>query len=168
MTGTDDYYWASGQKIPLDAAAQIVVNTQAADEQGLWQGELSEAATAKGTDIGKGLVILPSDAVPAELRDRLDNTGASAPVYRDEDALIVVLPEVRMESAKSSAQDVRTAVERIDSDATVEESAPGRFVVKPSSGRGKDALRLANRLNEEVGPDAVQPRFVRITQQQTD
>ena len=73
-----------------------------------------------------------------------------------------------MESAKSSAQDVRTAVERIDSDATVEESAPGRFVVKPSSGRGADALNLANRLNEEVGPDAVQPRFVRITQQQTD
>ncbi len=89
-------------------------------------------------------------------------------MYRAEDELIVVLPEVRMESTKSSAQDVRTAVERIDSDASVEESAPGRFVVKPSSGRGEYALHIANRLNEEVSPDAVQPRFVRITEPRPD
>jgi hypothetical protein len=168
MTGTDDYYYASGQKIPLDAAPQFVVNPKAAEEQGLWQGELSDAATAKGTDIGKGLVILPSDAVPAELRDQLDNTGASAPVFRAEDELIVVLPEVRMESPKSSANEVRTAVDRIDSDASIEESAPGRFVVKPSSGRGVDALHIANMLNEEVNPDAVQPRFVRINEPRPD
>jgi hypothetical protein len=168
MTGGDDYYWASGEKIPLDTAPQIAVNTKAADEHGLWQGELSDTATAKGTDIGRGLVILPSDAVPSGLRDRLDSTGASAPVYRADDALIVVLPEVRMESSKSSAHDVRTAVERIDSDASVEESAPGRFVVKPSSGRGEDALHIANRLTEDVSPEAVQPRFVRIAKPQPD
>jgi hypothetical protein len=148
MTGGDDYYWASGEKIPLDTAPQIAVNTKAADEHGLWQGELSDTATAKGTDIGRGLVILPSDAVPSGLRDRLDSTGASAPVYR--------------------AHDVRTAVERIDSDASVEESAPGRFVVKPSSGRGEDALHIANRLTEDVSPEAVQPRFVRIAKPQPD
>jgi hypothetical protein len=164
----DDYYWASGEKIPLSAAPEIVVNSKAADEQGLWQGELSEVASSQGTDIGKGLVILPSDAVPAELRDRLDDTGASAPVYSADDALIVVLPEVRMESTTSSAQEVRAAVERIDSNASVEESAPGRFVVKPSSGRGADALDLANRLTEAVNPDAVQPRFVRITKPQPE
>jgi hypothetical protein len=58
---------------------------------------------------------------------------------------------------------VRSAIAPVDSNAVIDESKPGRFVVKPSSGRGADALDLANRLAEELKPEAAQARFIEIT-----
>ena len=52
MTGTDDYYYASGQKIPLDADARRLWSTpKVAEEQGLWQGELSDARDSRRAPI---------------------------------------------------------------------------------------------------------------------
>jgi hypothetical protein len=164
MTRGDAYYWAGGQKVALAADSRIAVDETRAREHGLWGGELSAAAESAGHTVGDGMVLLPAGSVSGPLRDQLDRTGASAPVYRADDSLIVVRPEVRMETAPAtSASDVRTAIGRIDSDASVHEPKPGRFVVKPSSGRGADALELANRLAEELRPDVAQARFVRIT-----
>jgi hypothetical protein len=35
-------------------------------------------------------------------------------------------------------------------------------VLKPASGRGEEALELANHVSEQVNPDAAQARFLRI------
>jgi hypothetical protein len=164
MSITNAYYWADGQKVSLDPDPHIAVNQDDAARHGLWEGELSEVADSDGNDLGNGLVIVPENAVSEELRGRLDETGSSAPVYRKDNSLIAVLPEVRMETASgTTAQQVRSAIAPVDSDAVIDESKPGRFVVKPSSGRGADALDLANRLAEELKPEAAQARFIEIT-----
>jgi hypothetical protein len=162
MSG-DQYYWAGGHKVPLTIDPHIAVDQSTAQMQGLWDGELASAADTAGHQIGDGLVMLPKDAVSSKLRGRLDETGASAPMYRADEALIAVLPQVRVDVAgDTSASDVRGAIAEIDSDASVTEPTPGRFVVTPSSGRGADALDLANHIVEQLRPGAAQARFVRI------
>ena len=169
MTSTDAYYWAGGRQVPLSADHHLAVNQNAANDHGLWNGELSAVAEAAGTDIGHGLVVLPGNSVSEQLRDHLDQSGASAPVYRSGDSLIVVLPEVRMEATPGEgAAKVRTVIEANDASAAVEEPTPGRFHVTPSSGRGADALILANKVAEEADPQAAQARFLRISPQQSD
>jgi hypothetical protein len=164
MTRGDAYYWAAGQKVALAADSRIAVDETRAREHGLWGEELSTAAQSAGHTVGNGIILLPASSVSGPLREQLDQTGASAPVYRADDSLIVVRPEVRMETAPAtSASDVRTAIGGIDANASVQEPQPGRFVVKPSSGRGADALKIANRLAEQLQPDVAQARFVRIT-----
>lgn len=164
MNGGDGYYWAGGQKVALTADSRIAVDESRARDQGLWSGELSAAAQSAGHTVGEGMVLLPATSVSNRLREQLDRSGASAPVYRADDSLIVVKPEVRMETAATtSASEVRTAIDHVDSDAAVHEPNPGRYVVTPSSGRGADALKIANRLAEELRPEVAQARFVRIT-----
>jgi hypothetical protein len=157
------YYWAGGEKVPLATDPHIAVDQTSAQTQGLWDGELATAAETAGYQIGDGLIMLPKEAVSSALRGRLDQTGASAPVYRVDETLIAVLPEVRVEvAADANTADVRGAIADIDADAAVAEPKPGRLVVTPSSGRGADALDLANQIVERVRPEAAQADFVRI------
>ena len=161
---SDRYYWAGGRKVPLATDRHIAVDQTSAERHGLWEGELASTADTAGHQIGDGLVMLPSDTVSSELRGRLDQTGASAPVYSADESLIAVLPQVRMEvTPGTNASDVRAAIANIDAGASVNEPKPGRFVVTPSSGRGADALDLANQIVEQLRPEAAQARFVRIT-----
>jgi hypothetical protein len=160
---SDQYYWAGGRKVPLSSDPHFAVDKTSAQMQGLWDGELASAADTAGHHIGDGLVMLPKDAVSSDLRGQLDQTGASAPVYRAGEALIAVLPQVRVEvTPDTSTSDVRGAIADIDAHASVTEPAPGRLVVTPSSGRGADALELANQIVERLRPEAAQARFVRI------
>jgi hypothetical protein len=83
-------------------------------------------------------------------------------VYQTDDkSLLVVLPEVRVETT-DPAKEQRLYDLVKQSDAVVAEAKRGRFVIRPSSGRGIDALALANRVVERVKPDIAQVRFVHI------
>lgn len=164
---TGHYYWAGGQKVPLATDPHIAVDQTSAERHGLWAGELASAADTAGHHIGDGLLMLPRDAVSNELQGQLDRTGASAPVYRADESLIAVLPQVRVEATPgTTASQIRAAIANIDADASVNEPRPGRFIVTPSSGRGADALDLANHIVENLRPEAAQARFVRITPSQ--
>jgi hypothetical protein len=166
MSDGDAYYWAGGDKVPLAADSRVAVDETRARAQDLWDGELADATASDGQAVRDGLVMLPADAVSAPLRERLDRAGALVPVYRSEDSIVMVLPEVRMETGSAAGtSDVRSAIGRIDSAASVQEPTPGRLIVTPSSGRGADALNIANRITEELRPDVAQARFLRITPQ---
>jgi hypothetical protein len=153
----DAYYWAGGEKVPLEEDARVAVDVAGARQAGLWDDKLAD-----GTDTGTGVVLLPATDLPPDLRERLVEAGACHPVYRAADETVVVLPEVRVEAAdEKTAAAVRAAVE--DREVALDQPRPGRFVLTPGSHRGADALELANQLVETVHPDAAQARFLRIT-----
>lgn len=100
--------------------------------------------------------------LPEPVRQTLDSAGALQPVYRaDSGARIVVLPEVRVETSDAAiGSRLHDLVKQ--SDATMTEARPGRYSIQLSSGRGDDALALANRVVEELEPDVAQARFIQV------
>jgi hypothetical protein len=155
------YYWARAEKVPLEDTSLVAVDVPAAKRARLWDGALEDAAA--GARRAEDLVVVPTAGLPAELRDRLREAGAVQPVFGHDDTLLVVLPEVRVETGDAdTAAAVSSAVRDSAVDVAVEEPAPGRFVLRPRSGRGEDALELANYVYERVRPDAAQARFLRV------
>jgi hypothetical protein len=73
------------------------------------------------------------------------------------------MPEVRVEF---DTPDQRRSVKQLLSPQTpgveITEDTPDRMVLRPASGRGEDALTLANRIHEAASPAAVSPRFVQF------
>jgi hypothetical protein len=165
MTGQEQYYWAGGRRMALEDDSRIAVDIAGAERAHLWDGELAEAA-ASGAPVSSGVVLVPGGDLSPALRDELDSAGAGHPVYRSAEQTVVVLPEVRVETTpETTVADMRTAVAGWD--AAVDQSGSGRFVLTPTSGRGADALALANHVTESVGPAAAQARFLRITPDKT-
>jgi hypothetical protein len=155
------YYWARAEKVPLDDTSLVAVDVPAARRARLWDGELEDAAA--GARRADDLVLVPTAELPAELRDRLWEACAVQPVFGHDDTLLVVLPEVRVEAGDAdTAAAVSSAVRDYAADVAVEQPAPGRFVLRPRSGRGEDALELANHVYERARPTAVQARFLRV------
>jgi hypothetical protein len=78
-------------------------------------------------------------------------------VYRTEDgSLVAVLPEVRVEAPPAALSEIADRP-----GAHVTDRTDDRITLRPDSGRGEDALALANEL-AEAGADVSQPRFVRV------
>ncbi|GIM91837.1 hypothetical protein [Paractinoplanes toevensis] len=151
------YYWARQRRVPLDDTALVAVDVAVARRARLWDG------APAGTPAGAGMVLVPAADLSPELHERLRAAGAEQPVLRHGDTLLVVLPEVRVESADPGrAATVESAVADYPESISVERPEPGRLILRPGSGLGGDALDLANYLHEHAGPDAAQARFLRI------
>jgi hypothetical protein len=164
VTGHDAYYYDSdGSQVPLHASDEVAVSWDAAAQSELPRDVL---ATLKqhGRELRGGVAMLPSAAVTDEMAEALDAAGALQPVYRSEDgALVVVLPEVRVEVAdEAQAAQVRDYLRTMDLASEVVRDTGEHFVVRPASNRGVDALDLANRLEEEMHPPMTQARFLRV------
>jgi hypothetical protein len=157
------YYWAQDEKVPLHDTSLVAVDVPAAKRARLWDGELEDVAAGAGARRAEDLLLVPAAELPAELHDRLREAGAVQPVLGHDDTLLVVLPEVRVEAGDAdTAAAVSSAVRDSGVDVAVEERVPGRFVLRPRSGRGEDALELANHVYERARPDASQARFLRV------
>jgi len=161
------YYYAAGKKVELNPADDIV----AVDERALAGSSLPESVT---TAIRKSLRPLSSGVglvhradlgnQAADVVRALKAAGATHPVFRSHDALIVVLPEVRVEETRSGAKQKHLAewLALHADDTVVKSQDQDRVVLEPASGYGGDALALANQLAEQVGPEMAQPRFLRV------
>jgi hypothetical protein len=108
--------------------------------------------------------MLPSAAVSDDVAQALDKAGALQPVYRSVDgALVVVLPEVRIELADTAqGKELRAYLESFELGSEVLRDTGEQVVLRPTSNRGDDALNLANAIEEAVHPPLSQARFVRI------
>ena len=160
---TDAYFWSHGEKIPLSGGNEIAVDLGAAAKAGLSPAQL-EPTRQKGRELTSQLVLLDADELSESERERLESASAVHPVYRtDDETLVVVLPEVRVETSDPTKRKrLQDLVDRGPTDAVVEETKPGRLVLHPKSGRGADALELANQVVEQVHPDLAQARFLRV------
>ena len=155
MGSGDTYYWAGGRKIPLARSDEVVVDLDAGTAP---SAAAAKRVRAKGTALTRGLVLLSQgDAVEA-IGEAAASAAGVHPVYRTDDgALIAVLPEVRVEASPEGLEQIRDRP-----GAHVTERTEDRVVLRPDSGRGEDALQLANELAEAGVVEVSQPRFVRV------
>ncbi len=154
------YYYAGGRKIELEAD----------DEHVAVDRVVAEAAGLTGSAIGVGLPDLRSGVVLSEksslgdnLLDSLHGAGALRPVFRHNQAVLVALPEVRVEYDDLTQ---RNAVKKLLAsdfhDAAISEETDDRMILTPRSGDARDALKMANKIFENAHPAASSVRFVQF------
>lgn len=155
-----DYYYAGGRKIQLEADDEhVAVDRAVAESAGL-----SGSALGSGSpDLRSGLVLSQRSSLGDKAFDALLGAGALRPVYRHDQAVLVALPEVRVEYDDPTQ---RNAVKKLLAsdfhDAAISEETDDRLVLKPRSGDARDALRMANEIYEHAHPAASSVRFVQF------
>ncbi|MGB6336397.1 MAG: hypothetical protein WBG96_12375 [Thermoanaerobaculia bacterium] len=156
----DFYYYAGGKRIPLELDREhVAVDLSEAESR---EGKRPDPATVEGAEeLRSGLFLVEKSALSADARQRLDQEDALLPVYLYEDALVVILPEVRVEIAAGGETEVHRFLEQAEVPNQILTDRGTRLVVRPDSGRGEDALRLANELQESVPVEMAQARFLR-------
>jgi len=155
-----NYYYAGGRKIELEADDEHVAVDRA----------VAEAAGLTGSAIGGGLPDLRSGVVLSEkssLSDKVLNAlhgaGALRPVFRHDQAVLVALPEVRVEYDDLTQRNaVKKLVASDFHDAAITEETEDRLILKPRSGDARDALKMANEIFEHAHPAASSVRFVQF------
>jgi hypothetical protein len=154
------YYDVDGSRVPLRAADELAVDLRAAE---LPPGAL-ERLSECGRELRGDVVMLDGGEVPGEVAEAFDAAGALHPVFGSADGgRVVVMPEVRIEVAdEQQAGEVRRYLEASELSCEVVRESGAQLVVRPTSGRGAEALELANRIEEELHPPMSQARFLRI------
>jgi hypothetical protein len=154
----DTYYWAGGRRIPLTASSDVVVDLDSTAGEQLDAPQL-EGLRAAGRTLTGSLLMVPGAEAAAALGEGVGSLPGVHPVYRSADgSRVVVLPEVRVEAGSGALSAVRSSL----TTAHVTEQTDERLVLAPDSGRGADALALANEIAESGGTDLAQARFVRV------
>ncbi len=151
------YYYAGGEKIELTPADDLFV-VESNDTR-----SIAGASQPVGRALTDGLRLVTKD----ELGDAVKGLGESKskyPVFRAHGAIVVALPEVRVEESRKAhwAMLDKWLAEHGD-DVTVVSRDDNRVVLKPVSGSGMDAVTIANDLAKDVGPEMAQARFIRVT-----
>jgi len=156
----DFYYYAGGKRIPLELDREhVAVDVGVVESR---EGKRPDPAAVEGAEeLRSGLYLVEKSSLSADIRRRLDQEDALLPVFLYEDALVVVLPEVRVEIAAGDETEVHRFLEQSDVPNQILADKGNRLVVRPDSGRGEDALRLANELQESVPVEMAQARFLR-------
>lgn len=155
------YYYAGGKRVDLQPDKEhVAVDRVAARTAGL---DATLSAAAKASASGSAIVLVaPRSSVPVEDIERLRAAGAIQSVYRHDRAVVVVMPEVRIEfdNPQQRSRVMKTLGD--PSKYIIVEETSERVIVRPVSGRGDDALKLANRIHEKAKPASVSPRFVQF------
>lgn len=158
----ESYYYAGGKKVALEPDSEhVAVNQAAAEAAGLDMGDLSSPGGA--TRLGAGVVLAQRSGVNAQALARLKKAHALLPVFRKDRAILVALPEVRVEFDNPSQ---RKAVMAVLSGAldnlTIAEDEKDRLVLRSKSGDAAEALVAANEIFERAHPAASSVRFVQF------
>ena len=153
------YFYAAGKRVTLEVESSLwALDTEAlavaAIAQTLRERILADARVLRGKYV---LVHLP-----AALLDELRAAHAVQPVFRSAGAMLVALPEVRVEESRpETLQRLRDWLASRRQWIDVSEPAAGRLTLRPASGEAEEALEIANALAEEIGPELAEARFIR-------
>ena len=158
----DAYYYAGGRKIELEHDDEhVAVDQQAAKRAGLETPEATQGATRRPAS---DVVLADRTAIGSKLLARLREAGALQPVYKRERAMLVPMPEARIEFDNPEQ---RHAVLNLLAELelpphTIAEETDDWIVVRATSGDGKDAMTIANRIYERAHPAASSVRFLQF------
>ena len=161
------YYYASGQKVELeDDDEHVAIDQKAAREAGL--DEQVKAATAELKAAG-GVVVAERAALDQDMIASLEKAGALHSVYKRDRAVVVALPECRIEvdNAKQHKAVLAALADKGAPPHTIVEKTEHQIIVRPRSGNGDDALKLANYIYEHAKPAAASVRFVQVVPKPT-
>jgi hypothetical protein len=157
------YYYAAGRKVELERDEEHVgVDQKAAARAGL-AGQV-KTASADTPRQGGGVVLAQRSALGEKTIASLHDAGALQPVYRHNRAVMVALPEVRVEfdtaEQRRAVMDVLAGGHALPH--TISDSTDDGMIVRPASGNGDDALTIANEIHERARPAAASVRFIQF------
>ena len=156
------YYYADGQRRTLEPVDdRIAIDVRGATSAGLGD---RVAALPIASRLPSGMSIVERDAVDAALREQLQASGLVQPVYRSGSALIVLMPEVRVELEGDQRAAAHAALDASPVAADVTDDTPERLSLRPRSGSSEDALDLANFIYERAQPAASSVRMFQVVQ----
>ncbi len=156
------YYYAAGQKVELEPDEEHVAVDQAAAKEAGLDAKVSAASVA-AVRAGAGVFVTPRSSLTADTIKQLQKAGALQTVYRRDKAVVVAMPEVRIEfDTPAQRARVMSLLSPNVSHFSITEDTSDRLVIRPTSGKGEDALNLANRIQEHASPAAVSVRFVQF------
>ena len=161
------YYYASGHRIELeDDDEHVAVDKKIAERAGLDATAIVDASAAPRA--GGGVLIARRSALGKETLATLQKAGALQPIYKRDRAVVVAMPEVRVEfDNPAQRKSVIDLLATIESPHTIEEDSSNRMVIRPATGNGNDALKIANDIYERARPAAASVRFVQFVPKRT-
>ncbi len=156
-------YYAGGRKVELDRDDSYVAVVEDAAEQAGLDAQV-KTATRDSQRGGGGVLLVDRSALDEKVLTSLRDAGALQPVYRNDQAVMVALPEVRVEfdsaEEQQSVMDALAAKDAVPH--KISQSTDYGMVVQPLSGKGEDALKLANDIQERAHPAAASVHFVQF------
>jgi len=155
-----NYYYAGGRKIELETDDEhVAVDRAVAEAAGLTASAIGGGLP----DLRGGVALSKKSSLGDKVLDALHGASALRPVFRHDQAVLVALPEVRVEYDDLTQ---RNAVKKLLAsdfhDAAITEETEDRLILKPRSGDARDALKMANEIFERAHPAASSVRFVQF------
>ncbi len=157
-------YYAGGRKVHLDRDERYVAVIQDAAHRAGLDAQV-ETASQVSPRRGGGMVLAERSALGEDTLASLHDAGALQPVYRSNQTVIVALPEVRVEfdtaEQRHAVIDVLAGCDALPHE--ISQSTADGMTVRPMSGNGDDALKIANEIQERGHPAAASVRFIQFT-----
>ncbi len=152
------YYYASGKRIPIEEdKTQVAVDVHRADAAGL----KAVLDGVSGAQLPGNVVLAPRGALDDKGFERLREAGALRPVYRHDRAVMVALPEIRVEiDDERQRKAVLASIDHSPHPVEISDQNEDRLLLRPISGSGDEALDVANFVFEQAHPAAASIRFV--------
>lgn len=91
------YYYAGGKRVLLEPATDLVAVDDASLAEQLPDLLASDAALRAGKALRGGIRLVEREALAPETFDRLQSAGVTQPVFRQDGAIMIALPEIRIE-----------------------------------------------------------------------
>ena len=156
----ENYYYAGGKKVELEADPDhVAVDRAVAEAAGLGSGAIG----AGPPNLRSGVVLAERSSLGEKALAELHSAGALRPVFRRDQAVLVALPEIRVEyddpTQRNAVKDLLASGRH---DVSISEETDDRLVLKPRSGDARDALKMANEIFEHAHPAASSVRFVQF------
>jgi len=153
------YYYAGGRRVTLETDDEhVAIDSQAASAAGIEKSAKNPLRKLPG-----GVVVAVRSDLDEKQLASLRTAGALRPVYRHDRALLVPLPEIRVEFDNAKQRkSVQAAIAKAPHAVEITEESDDRIVLRPRSGLSDEALAVANYLYEQAHPAASSVRFVQI------
>ncbi|MFG0335004.1 MAG: hypothetical protein ACF8TS_16735 [Maioricimonas sp. JB049] len=160
---SDNYYYAKGKRVPLARSSDLVaIEDRAPEVCGLDDKECARLKLASRPLRG-GVSLIERKELGEQLERQFEERQLLHPVFEAEGALLVPLPEIRIEESRpQQTAQLEDWLEEHAASAKVIKRRPGRLVLEPTSGNAEAALDLANRVHEQVDPEMAETRFIRV------
>jgi hypothetical protein len=156
------YYYAGRDRIELEPEEEWVAVDATCLGRGKRDTALRKRLERERPVTGDVYVVGRKELSDADV-GRLDRKGAVQPVFKHGRARIIVLPEVRASlREEKDTRALKRLIKKPEYKAEIVRQSGRRVVLRPASGRGLDALTIANRLKEEGEATVAQARFIRM------
>ena len=157
----DPFYYAQNRKISLVTAPEFL----AVDIEEVSDSALAKAIEKEGRHLRRNYFLIRKDEFSKAQIEILSDGPASRTVFRQQNNLVIVLPEIRMHENRP---DVRSNLDSWLSDqderGEIIKAVGDRITLRPKSQSSIETLSLAAKIRDKLGVQIVEPRMLQLTE----